>query len=205
MSEKLKLLTDKIYEEGIFKAREESERLLKKASEEAARIREQAQRERDALLKEAEEQAAAQRRKTEAELRLAARKASTKLSEDLQRLVTEKVIEQPVQEALSSPEVIAQLLVACMQGLEQTGAGNWQVRLSAGQEKQVREALEKGKHSALAQGLRIANHNGVGSGFELAPEGSGYTIRFDKNFFVKFLSGFLTVETRSWIAEENAT
>ena len=87
VSDKLKILTEKIYEEGVFKAKEESARILQQATEEAARIRAEAQKEKELMLAQARDQAEAQRKKTESELRLAARKATSKLKEDLRQLV----------------------------------------------------------------------------------------------------------------------
>ncbi len=200
MSEKLKILTDKIYEEGVYKAKQESERVLKQAADEAARIRAEARREKEAILAEAESEAQARRRKTEAELRMAARKASSKLQEQLRSIITEQVIEKPLKKSLADPNVMAATLEACMNALNKSESGNWQIALSPEKIEEVKAAMKSGVQDALKSKLIIAANTEPGSGFEVIPEGRGFSIRFDENFFLDYFSNFLSVETRDWIA-----
>lgn len=205
VSDKLKILTEKIYEEGVFKAKEESARILQQATEEAARIRAEAQKEKELMLAQARDQAEAQRKKTESELRLAARKATSKLKEDLRQLLTEKVIANPVHKGLSDPETLARILVACMESLTRNKAGNFEVSLPPEQAERVKEALEAGKHQTLASELIVGENQTSGSGFEIIPEDAGYRIRFDESFFVAYLADFLSVETRQWVSDSDTS
>ena len=204
MSEKLKILTDKIYEEGIFKAREESEKLLRHAQEEATRIREEAQRERSSLLEEATTQAAAHQRKTEAELRMAARKSIAQVQEHLKNLIVEKALRAPLAKGLDDPGILASTIAACAGSLQRNEAGNWSIAVPEQQLTQIKAALEAGKHAALADHLVVASSAGIDRGFEVFPEDEGYGIRFDQEFFTAYFSTFLSLETRTWLASSQA-
>lgn len=205
VSEKLKQLTDKIYEEGVHKAREDSAAILQRANEEAARIREDAQREREQLLQAAKETAAAERRKTATELRLATRKAISQLKESIHQLLTEKVIRDPVRKGLTDPETLAGVLVACAESLQRNKAGNFEIALAPDQALRIRQALEAGKQDLLSSGLVIREQQHKGPGFAIVPEGEGYHIRMDEPFFVELLSDYLSVQTRDWLNEENGS
>jgi len=205
VSEKLKILTDKIYEEGVFKAREESEKMLRHAEEEATRIREEAERERILILGQARAQADAQQRKTEAELRMAARKAIAQVQEHLKDLIVEKALTAPLSKGLDDPEILARAMEACAGALERHANGTWTIALASEQMDPIKAALEAGKHRALAGHLVLASSGGTTSGFEVFPEGEGYSIRFDQHFFTTFFSEFLSVETRAWLASPSAT
>jgi V/A-type H+-transporting ATPase subunit E len=200
VSEKLKILTDKIYEEGIFKAREESEKMLRHAQEEAARIREEAQRERTQLLDQAQEQVSALKRKTDAELRMAARKSIAQVQEHLKNLIVEKALGAPLAKGLEDADTLARAMEACAGALERNKAGNWAIAVPEEQLAAIKAALEAGKHRALADRLVVTSSAGVDRGFEVFPEGEGYSIRFDQAFFAAFFANFLSLETRTWLA-----
>ncbi|MBI1192219.1 MAG: hypothetical protein GC205_03445 [Bacteroidetes bacterium] len=204
MSEKLKILTDKIYEEGVFKAREESEKMLRHAEQEAARIREEAERERTRILEQARAQAEAQQRKTDAELRMAARKAIAQVQEHLNDLITEKALTAPLAKGLDDHEILARAMEACAGALTRHASGSWTIALQPEQLAPVEAALQAGKHRALAGHLVLAGSGGTTNGFEVFPDGQGYSIRFDQHFFTAFFSQFLSVETRGWLAASQA-
>src|SRR5690606_34832053 len=98
MSEKLRILTDKIYNEGIEKAKLESEQLVEKAKAEAKAIISEAEKYKDKLIADTNQELNNQRKKVEADIKLAAQKAANQLKINIQNLITEQVITQPVKE-----------------------------------------------------------------------------------------------------------
>jgi V/A-type H+-transporting ATPase subunit E len=70
MQNKLQELTDKIYNEGVLKAREEADGLLANARKEAALIVANAQKEADSILTSAQKKAEEVKRNLDGELKM---------------------------------------------------------------------------------------------------------------------------------------
>ena len=204
MSDKLRLLTDKIYREGVEKAQTEAERILAAAKAEAEQLRTEAQVEKKRTLDAAEAQAAATKRQVAAEITLAARKASGQLKQDLRRLLAEDVLQAPLKRGLSDQGVLTEVLVACVSALQRQGEGNWEILLPAEKLKMVEDALTGGKHEALGEGLTLRDSEGLSYGFAVRPEGEQYTLAFDDKAFAAFLGRFLRVETRDLLGADFA-
>jgi V/A-type H+-transporting ATPase subunit E len=117
MSEKLKALTDKIYSEGITKAKEESAKILAQAKEEASKILEEAKSEKIRIISEAENQAKTNKKKVEAEIKLASQKATNSIKQELRNILTEKIIEAPTKASLQNPDTLKEVIVACLSSL----------------------------------------------------------------------------------------
>jgi V/A-type H+-transporting ATPase subunit E len=204
MSDKLRLLTDKIYREGVEKAQSEAERILAAAKSEAEQLRSEAQAERNRTLHAAEAQAAAMKRQVGAEITLAARKASGQLKQDLRRLLAEDVLQAPLQKGLTDQGVLTEVLIACVSALQQQGDGSWEIQLPAEQRKLIEDAITGGKHEALGEGLTLRDAEGLSYGFAVRPEGEQYTLAFDDKAFAAFLGRFLRIETRELLGTDFA-
>ena len=73
MQNKLQELTDKLYNEGLSKGREEGEKVLAQAREEANALLAEAKKEAQAIVAKAEKEAQDRSHKVESDLALAAR------------------------------------------------------------------------------------------------------------------------------------
>ena len=80
MSNKLQELTDKLYNEGLSKGKEEGELLLAQARVEADKIRATGRREAALMVAEAEKTAAALKEKAESDIRMASAGRTSRIS-----------------------------------------------------------------------------------------------------------------------------
>lgn len=196
MSEKLKALTDKIYQEGIEKAKSDSDRIVAEAKTEAKKIVEEAEKERQKMIRSTEEEMASYRKKVEAEIKLAAQKSANKIKQSLRQLITEKVIQKPIENSLSDSETTLKILSACVTSLSKD-EGSWIITLSEKDEKFVKEAIAAGKVNTLASGVTVKPDPSLKNGFEIKPEEANYSLYFNDETFIDFLGQFLKIETKS--------
>jgi V/A-type H+-transporting ATPase subunit E len=204
MSEKLRILTEKIYREGVDKATEESERIIEKAKSDAKRIVSDAIQEKERMIADTEIKMETYRKKVTAEIKLAAQKAANQIKLNLHELLQEKTVHQPVQKGLADPKIMTEVLVACMQSLKKSGNESWTIELPEDQFKTVRQALESGEHELLMKGVNLESSTGLSYGFEIRPEGANYQLNFDDQSFSDFLGQFLKVETQELLKSDNA-
>jgi len=201
MSEKLKALTDKIYQEGIAKAKEESEKILAQAKEEAQKLIQNAKAEKEKLLKQANTDAQTHKKKIDAEIKLAAQKATNSVKQELAKLLTEKVISSPIKNSLKDPKTVAALLITCLNSLNKNHEGNWQINLPEKDVQEIKNIIAADKQALLNGGVTINPSNTLSKGFEVKPEGDNYQIKFDDETFINFFGSFLKVETKEIIVD----
>lgn len=201
MSERLKVLTDKIYHEGIEKAREESDRLLEQARKEADAIRSKAEKERNELIDKTKSEMDSYRKKVLAEIRMSARKTANQIKNQLHDMLVEKAIKRPVEESLRDPKVMSEVLKATAGALTRDGSGGWQLEISDEMHRLVHPAVEAAEHNILTEGVTLKAGSDVADGFVVREENGAYKIVFDDATFVNFLSQFLKVETRNLLEE----
>lgn len=195
MSEKLRLLTEKIYEEGIDKAKQESAAILTKARAEAESMLKEARKEKESILQQAASEAESNRRKVEAEIKLAAVKAGNQLRADIENLLASESVVKPLTKGLSDPQVLRDVLVACVESLRKSEGGDWKIELTAAAQKQVASWMSDSRHQALMGGLEIATDSNRENGFRVVNKNEGYALAFDAAAFEHFLSRYLKPET----------
>ena len=142
MSDRLKVLTAKIYHEGIEKAQKESDRLLEQARQGASEIRSNAERERVALIEKTESEMENYRKKVLAEIRMSTRKTANAIKKQLHEMLVEKAIRRPAQESLRDPKVMSEILKAAAGALTRDGSGGWQLEVSDEMHRLIHPAVE---------------------------------------------------------------
>ena len=113
--DKLQELTQKLYEEGLAKGKQDGEALLEKARTEAEGIVKQAQEEAEAILAKARKDAEDFKVKVEGDVKMAAQQAVQATRTDIENLVVSKVVDGTVDKALSNEEYIKGIITAVAQ------------------------------------------------------------------------------------------
>ena len=107
MQNKLQELTDKIYQEGIARGKEEAETIVAGARAESEKILKKAEEAAAAIMSKAEKDAEELRKNTLSEIRISFRHSSNALKQYLENLISKKVIEDPVSETFSDTSFVA--------------------------------------------------------------------------------------------------
>jgi V/A-type H+-transporting ATPase subunit E len=202
MSEKLRLLTEKIYEEGIEKAKSESEKLIANARAEADRILKDAQKEKENIINQAAAEAESARRKVEAEIKLAAVKAGNQLRSNIENLLASEQVNKPLTQGLSDPTILKEVLVNCVSALRKSEEGDWTIALSREAEKQIQSWMSDTRAQALQNGIEFNADGQRGQGFKVISKSEGYALEFDAASFERFLGKYLKPETLQLLTSE---
>ncbi len=199
MSEKLKALTDKIYEEGIEKAKADSSKILTDAKKEADQIINDAINKRDQMLKEAESEIESLRKKVASEIKMASQKSINQFKQQLSHIITEKVISEPITEIFSNPEFCANAIYTCLVSLQKNTDGAWIIEIPEKDKKAIEQALANNKAQVLSNDVIIKPNSQLKSGFEVKPENGNFILKFDEEMFAEYFGTFLKVETKNMI------
>ena len=108
MQNKLQELTDKLYNEGLSKGKQEGEEILAKAKAQAEEIIAKAQAEAAQILAAAQKQAEEVKTKTASDVKMAASQSIAATRKDIETLIVGKMTDEAVKKALSTPDFTRQ-------------------------------------------------------------------------------------------------
>ena len=112
MQNKLQELTDKLYNEGLSKGKQEGEELLAKAKVQAEEIVSKAQAEAAQIVAAAQKQAEEIKTKVASDIKMASSQSLSATKKDIETLVVGKMTDEPVKKALTSADFVKELIKA---------------------------------------------------------------------------------------------
>ncbi len=192
-------LTDRLYEEGLSKGREEAERLVAEAEAKAERIVAEARTKAAGMEENARKTAEEIRSNAMIELSLAGKQAVAVLKENISDMIIAKTVSEQVGKAAVDPEFIRQMLLAVASNWN--GAASGKVTLSAllpsGWEKKFDAEFKGAVGELLSHGVEVGYSDKVKSGFRIGENNGGYHISFSEDDFNALLSEYLKEKVAS--------
>jgi V/A-type H+/Na+-transporting ATPase subunit E len=196
MEGKLQELTNKIYQEGVEKARKEAAEILAQAEQQANHLLNEARREAERSRVKAEEDAKELRSNVISELQLSARQAISVLRQEISGLVSARMLSQPLDEAFSDKEFLQKLIETAVNKWNPGGEnGGLQVSLPESEREALGKYLEKRLPQHLDKGLQLRFDDRLQSGFRIGPADGSYVISFTPEDFDQFFRQYLRAHT----------
>ncbi len=198
MQNKLQELTDKLYNEGLSKGKQEGEAILEEAKAQAGEIIARAQAEAGNILANAEKEAAELKAKVTGDLKMAAGQSIAATRHDIETLLVNKVADSEITEALTSAEFVKQVITAVAKAFDP--ASSEPVELSAVLPESLRNELEpflrKELATAIGTGIEATFSKKINGGFTIGPKDGGWFVSFTDETFKELVSGYLRPATR---------
>lgn len=193
MHTKLQELTQKIYDEGINKAKEESEKLFATAHKEAEDIVAKARKQADDILKDANKNAEELKKNTLNELHLTSRQLISFAQQKIVTLIEAKAIEPEVKRAFSDTQFIQEIVMTLVKKWDPTHEQevNLKVLLPASQQKEFEDFFKKKASDLMQKGLDVIFTDKIKGGFKIGPKNGGYVISLTDEDFDTFFRSFL--------------
>lgn len=186
MENKIQELTEKIYNEGVEKGKEEAARIVKEAQEKAAQLLKEAQEGADAIAEKAQKNAEELMANTRAELKLYASQAVGALKSETATMITDTVVKEAVKNALAG-DALKAILVKI--------AERWSVDeplvISTSEADELKAYFAAKAKALLDKGVEIKQVNGLKTSFSIAPADGSYKVNFGEAEFEEFLKSFL--------------
>ena len=198
MQNKLQELTDRLYEEGLSKGRQEADQLLAKAKAEAQEILDKARAEAEAVRAEAEKQASETRTMVEGDLKMASAQAISALRQQAENMVITKAVAGPVDVALSDKGFVKDLITMVVRAFNASnpdGVG-LDVILPLAAQKELEKAFDNEVIKNLSEGIEIKNVKGLSKGFKIGPRDGGYQISFTADDVTSLIGEYLRPATK---------
>ena len=195
MQNKLQELTDKLYNEGLSKGKQEGEEILAKAKVQADEIIAKAKAEAEAIVAAAQKDAADLKTKVEGDLKMAASQSIAATKKDIETLVVAKMTEGEVKKALSSADFVKEAILAVAKGFS-AEATDLEIVLPEALKKDLDGSLAGEIAKVLNVGVEASFSKKVAGGFTIGPKDGGYFISFTDETFNALISEYLRPATK---------
>lgn len=196
MDNRLDILTKKLYEEGVEKARVEAEEMVRKAKEDAAKIVEEAESRAEEIRREAMTDAERIRKKVETEMKLSVRQTMAALKQEVGELVAGRVAGGMAKSGWEDRAFVEELLMTVVKKWNVEG-GNLDVELAVpAAEKERFEAFAATKYKELLDKGLVFKIGKSEDEFVIRPKEGTYQITFSEKLFEEFFTRYLRGMTK---------
>ena len=202
MQNKLQELTDKLYNEGLSKGREEGEALLAKAKSQAADIVAEAEKKAAEIMTKAEKEAEAYKVKVAGDLKMAASQSVQATRKDIEDLVVFKMTGSATEKALSDEAFVKEVIKAVAEKFNAETAMDLNLVLPETLKSSL-EPFVKNELSTILKGQVNASFSKkIAGGFTIGPKDGSFFISLTDETFKELISEYLRPATRKLLFGE---
>jgi len=203
MSNKLQELTDKLYNEGLSKGKEEGELLLAKAHKEADAIVAKAKADAEAIVAEAERSAADLKAKAESDVKMASAQSLQATKKSIEDLLVGNLISGKVKEALDEPDYLKKLITAVAERFNAEESCELRLVLPEALQKQLEPWVKSELGKALAKPVEAEFSKKVSGGFTVGPKDGSWYVSLSEESFRELIAEYIRPVTRKLLFGSN--
>ena len=189
-------LTDRLYNEGLSKGKQEGEELLAKAKVQADEMIAKAQAEAAQIIAAAQKQADEIRTKTASDIKMASSQSLAATKKDIETLVVGKMTDEAVKKALSSADFVKEIIKTVAEKFTTEGPVDLALVLPESLRKELEPFAAKELSKILGSGVEASFSKKVSGGFKIGPKDGGWFVSFTEETFNQLISEYLRPATK---------
>ena len=193
---KLQELTDKLYNEGLSKGKQEGEELLAKAKVQADEMIAKAQAEASQIIAAAQKQAEELKAKTASDVKMASSQSIAATKKDIENLVVGKMTDEAVKKTLSTPDFVKEIVKAVAEKFTTDGPADLNLILPESLKNDLEPFATQELVKILGAGVEASFSKKVSGGFKIGPKNGGWFVSFTDETFNELISEYLRPATR---------
>ena len=198
MQDKLQELTDRLYNEGLSKGKQDGEALLQKAHAEADDIVAQARAEAERIIAQANKEAEELKTKVAADVKMAATQSIAVTKQEIEQMLVTRTAQQGVSQALSSADFAKELITNVVKAFNPQNASP--VALDIILPESMKAQLEPFITAEVAKTfngeIRVDYSKKMNGGFMVSPRDGGYMLQFTDEEFTQLMANYLRPATK---------
>lgn len=188
---KLDILTKKIYEEGIEKAKNDAEEILEKAKRDADNIIKNAESKANAIIEKANIDSDKLRQKTETEIGMSVKQAVAALKQQITNLISNNIAVDMTTTAFKDEDFIHKLMSKIIEKWSSESNVDLNVIMNEKEKENFEKFLLVKYKNLLDNNLTIITNNNQKEGFVIQPKDGSYKITFSEKIFEEFFTAYL--------------
>jgi V/A-type H+-transporting ATPase subunit E len=199
MSNKLQELTEKLYNEGLSKGKEEGEQLLARARSEAESIVADARKEAEAIVAAANKQAEDLREKTAFDVKMASTQCIQATKKDIEDLLVGAISADSVNQSLSDPDFIKKIITAVAERFSASESADLALILPASLQQELEPWVAGALTKTLGSAPKAEFSKKVAGGFSIGPKDGSWFVSLTDETFRELIAEYLRPVTRKLI------
>ena len=204
MTDKLQEITEKIYNEGVVKARNDAEKIKEEAKTEAEKIVRAAKKQAGEIIQEAKSDADELKKNAASEMKLAARQFLSQLKQKVTHLISAQQIDSPVRDTFADNEFIKKIILTIVTNWQPHKSGEMDLKILV-PEKELSDLtglLDRRANEAMKNGLEIQMDSKLKTGFKIGPKDDSFVIRFTDVDFENYFKTYFKEKTQNLLFEQ---
>lgn len=204
MQNKLQELTDKLYNEGLSKGKQDADEMVDKAKKEAVAIIAEAKTESERIISVAKTEAKDIKHKIETEIQMAFKQTLGSLKNQIENTLISNSIDKPVSEVSDSSSFIKELILAAISAFNPKGSDIVSLSLLLPENKrgELETFIKSDTNKQMQSVVDIKFDKKFQSGFKIGPAKEGYHISFTDKDLQLLFSEYLKPKTREFLFNE---
>lgn len=196
MQGKLQELTERLYNEGLSKGKQEGEFLLASARKEADAILAGARREAEQILATAQKDALDLKSKAETDIKMASEQCLSATKKDIENLIVDSISSKDIEKGLSNPVFLKQIIEQVAAKFSAEESTDLSLVLPASLQKEL-EPWVKGQLTAtLSKGVTAEFSKKIAGGFTIGPKDGSWFVSLTDETFKALIAEYLRPVTR---------
>lgn len=193
MQNKLQELTDKLYNEGLSKGKQDADNLLANTRDEVKKMLDNAKEEANQLIGKAHKEAEDVKKNTDAEIRLAGRQMVEQAKQLIEETLLTKAIVEPTKASFNDVDFIKELIKLAVGRFSPDSDSNTTLSLLLPEDKkqQLSDFAADKIQRLLKEGVEVQYGKSLKDGFRIRVKDKGYYISFTGSDFENLFKEYL--------------
>ena len=194
--DKLQELTERLYNEGLSKGKEEAKAIVAEAEATAASIIAEAKKEAERIKADAKKQADDFIVKTNGDVKMASRQSIQAVRSDIENLVVSKMVDKPVETALADGAFVKEIIKAVAERFSTEESQDLSVILPESMRDSLGDFVSNELSLLLGKGVEASFSKKIAGGFKIAPKDGSYFISLTDETFKDLIGAYLRPATK---------
>lgn len=192
MQNKLQEITDKLYQEGLVKGKDEAQLIITEAEKQAASILEKANQQAEQVRVNAEKQAKDIQSNAMAEIKMAGRQMMTSIKTSIEGAIIAKTIAPATRSAFEQTEFVKELVKIALTkfSVDEENQG-LTVLLPKNKQTELENYMSESIGKILQIGLNVQFDEKLQNGLKIQSKGDGYWISLTDADFVELFKDYI--------------
>lgn len=196
MNNKLQELTERLYNEGLSKGKQDAEQLLSKAQADAEKIVADAKKEAQKIVQEAQESADKLKSKAESDIKMASEQSLQATKKDIENLLVDAMISDKVKSNLADSAFVKEIILSVAKKFTAEQSIELSLILPASLQKELEPWVGGELKKALKSEVKAEFSKKVQGGFTIGPKDGSWYVNLTEESFKELIAEYLRPVTR---------
>lgn len=200
--DKLKQLTDRLYNEGLSKGKAEGETILAQAKKDAQKIIADAQAQAKSIVEKATQEAEGIKTKAASDVRMASEQCLQATKKDIENLVVAKLSSDQVKSACKEPDFLKSIITEVAKKFTSEQAGELSLVLPAALQAELEPWLKGEFAKQFGSKVEGSFSKKIAGGFNIGPKDGAYFVSLTDETFNALIAEYIRPVTRKLLFGE---